>query len=645
MGLMEFLALLFPAVGAGFDFSQGERANQTTRDLTGQANRRLDRLAEGLNLNELYGNLPISYGGTRLAGPGSPQFGGGISGGGPAASNWPGGSAGGLMGGGIDIASLFQVQPNQLQDTLTSALGDTPSFGVGPLDQGQFTFDPSRLLGAGQNAFSTLSGLGGDLSQGLTNTASGISGDLAGLGNQVSTQLGMANLAPGSLFGAVDFPEFSGDARLASTLGGISAGQSAATTLAGQEGSGRALAGGQSIEQALGGVRAAERQIGGQAGLAAGQASANIEAQEQQHGLTQAATQAGLVSQEAQINAALQQAAASARLSTGTQAAGIEAELAQTGAGLESALSQAGISGLLGAETSAAGLGVQNMGQRLQAKIAERAQTLQAQGMGADEAFRRADAEVRATQADTSLGMNAEAQRLNAFMSMIMNPQLQLMLAKLGLGSQAANLTAGQQIFFPQFGGATQTGFQNLINAQMAGASAAGPKSGASLSIAGFGGGYTCIDGNSLVATPAGLRSLFHVKPGDEVYDDKMEPRKVLAVDYGTVPEEFQNEHVILATEAGSIILTKDHPIGGKPAGEWVVGDQITMAGGKVAEVVRVMPASYVVSGDLHLEGGRGYIADGFVVGSNLAKIVERLGVEAWDKIDAEVKAQHAQEA
>jgi len=129
-----------------------------------------------------------------------------------------------------------------------------------------------------------------------------------------------------------------------------------------------------------------------------------------------------------------------------------------------------------------------------------------------------------------------------------------------------------------------------------------------------------CVDGASRLVTPDGPRRLADIRIGDEVLTPCGEFRRVVDKDFGSVWDERRNDYVRISTPCGSIVLTRDHIIGGKPAGQWRDGDAMTLRNGEVISVT-VRPATSEVSGDLRLEGDAEYVTSGgFVVGSMMSR-------------------------
>ena len=80
------------------------------------------------------------------------------------------------------------------------------------------------------------------------------------------------------------------------------------------------------------------------------------------------------------------------------------------------------------------------------------------------------------------------------------------------------------------------------------------------------------------------------------------------------------DDYIRISTPAGTIVLTRDHLIGGRPADEWGDGEAMALQNGEVV-AVNVRPATSEVSGDLRLEGDSDYVtAGGFIVGSMLSQ-------------------------
>jgi len=93
----------------------------------------------------------------------------------------------------------------------------------------------------------------------------------------------------------------------------------------------------------------------------------------------------------------------------------------------------------------------------------------------------------------------------------------------------------------------------------------------------GFGAQSGCIDGESMVFTPLGGKPLEMVSPEDKVLGADGNFHKVVAKDYGFVEDAERIPHVRIWAGRRQITLTEDHPIQGKAAKDWRVGDTISV--------------------------------------------------------------------
>ena len=134
-----------------------------------------------------------------------------------------------------------------------------------------------------------------------------------------------------------------------------------------------------------------------------------------------------------------------------------------------------------------------------------------------------------------------------------------------------------------------------------------------------------CIEDTAVVETERGEIPLRDVLSDDRVRGEDGEMHRVVAKDHGFVPEDERTEHVTIRAGGHEITATVDHVIEGVPAGEWVYGDNILVNGEGVI-VDEIMPAEYVISGDLMLEGNVPYIANGFIVES----VIGQDGLDRW---------------
>lgn len=137
----------------------------------------------------------------------------------------------------------------------------------------------------------------------------------------------------------------------------------------------------------------------------------------------------------------------------------------------------------------------------------------------------------------------------------------------------------------------------------------------------GFSAGFQsgCIDGDTLVFTPLGGKSLEFVSPRDKLLGSDGDYHAVTAKDYGMVPESERVPHLRIWAGRKQITLTEDHEIEGKPAKDWKVGEMIQVDD-EPLKITSIERAVYRVSGDVCLEGNVPYIANGFVVNSVIGK-------------------------
>ncbi len=127
-----------------------------------------------------------------------------------------------------------------------------------------------------------------------------------------------------------------------------------------------------------------------------------------------------------------------------------------------------------------------------------------------------------------------------------------------------------------------------------------------------------CIDGDAELVTPDGMRKLKDIQVGDKAMNCHGEFIEVVWKDYGSPAEE--NEYVELSCGARSLIVTVDHFIGGKPAGEWDVGEEMELYNNKHS-IEGVKKVGWVNCGDIRLADDSDYVANGFVVTSQLVRV------------------------
>ena len=124
-----------------------------------------------------------------------------------------------------------------------------------------------------------------------------------------------------------------------------------------------------------------------------------------------------------------------------------------------------------------------------------------------------------------------------------------------------------------------------------------------------------CIDGLVIVETDIGFKPLSDVEVDESVRTPDGTFKLVISKDYGLPHKGREGDYILITTEKGSIVLTKEHIIGGKRADEWKNGDTLLLDG-KPDKVLAVNKTEAVPSGDLKLGDGDEYIANGYVVRS-----------------------------
>jgi len=446
-----------------------------------------------------------------------------------------------------------------------------------PIDLNQFTYDPSDLEEIAGNVGAAFEGIAGGL-QGR-------------------------RLAPGTLFGQVDFPEYEGEAELAKLRGDIAVGNREATELARQQVAARALGAGQPLLAAQSSQDLALRDIQDTGRTLARNAAADVEQKVLENERARASMQFAGAATEADINRALDLAASNLR-GTGASTA---AHLLSSGESLE-----------------AANLGLLSGLEQFNLQY-----PMALQGLLDDRELQQFLANLSAGQAsagtaaqDIGIQQGSAANTLAALGNFMLQPNLSLLQGIAGLGTTAAGIQQNFPVFMPT------TNFDSTaIDAWNAArlANAGQPKDSFGVSVLGTGFNTGCIDGMGWVQLAGGkIVMLMNVEVGDEVVTPSGETRKVLYKDYGTSP--IRDQHVQIITNLGPIVCTRDHRIGGFLADEWLPGEKIEMAGGIRAVVLLLREHPYVVSGDLYVEGNADYIVNGFVVASNIGRNIESVG-------------------
>jgi hypothetical protein len=209
---------------------------------------------------------------------------------------------------------------------------------------------------------------------------------------------------------------------------------------------------------------------------------------------------------------------------------------------------------------------------------------------------------------------------------------LDLMLKQSGAvqGAAGTNLSAdlgyGNLLSGAGLIGRNDVSWQNMINNLMTAWSAnnandQSQKSSFGGGAGGFSLGLGCVAGCMPVMTLTGPMAMKDTRLGTMVLGRDGKYHTVIHREYGKVRlEDRTYKHLLLMTEKSYIWITENHPLCGKPAGEWREGETLTWfnedGNAEDAVITHVFPAPYVPSGDLYLDGGGEYMVMGFPVGS-----------------------------
>lgn len=206
---------------------------------------------------------------------------------------------------------------------------------------------------------------------------------------------------------------------------------------------------------------------------------------------------------------------------------------------------------------------------------------------------------------------------------------LDLMMKQGGFDQNAASTILSSELGLGQINApSTQTNWLPIYQMVMGMVEGDGPKetSGGGATILGTGGSWSsgCVAGFTKLWTPNGMTTLRRVKPGDLVLAADGRFRRVLLKEFGRVAPKEREGHVLVRTDRGGLVMTRLHPILGRPAEGYRRGDMIPWVnvrdgGRSAARVHSVTSFPYVVSGDLRLEGSNGYVAGGMIVDSVIA--------------------------
>ena len=188
--------------------------------------------------------------------------------------------------------------------------------------------------------------------------------------------------------------------------------------------------------------------------------------------------------------------------------------------------------------------------------------------------------------------------------------------------SQGAGILAGIPVTYNPITSGLNQGYANDVQASMK------PKSssGFGATIFGTGGSFSsgCIDADSTVTTKdRGEVTIRDIEPGDSVKGADGAFHRVLAKDCGS--DDRGHGMVRIAVGPNVIVATPDHKLDSRPAGAWSAHEMIEMVGG-VDCIDSVAHVAYRECGDLMLEDGVDYVANGFHVRSQIG----RNGLDAY---------------
>ena len=133
----------------------------------------------------------------------------------------------------------------------------------------------------------------------------------------------------------------------------------------------------------------------------------------------------------------------------------------------------------------------------------------------------------------------------------------------------------------------------------------------------------SCVDHSSLILMASGqLKPLKDIQLGDVVMSPPVKKglgRKVRVIGKDIGQQIVPNQHIRIKAGNHELVVSMDHLMSGHPAEDYRVMDLIRMRYGE-DEVVQVTKANPEFTGDLLLENGGGYYANGFAVDSMLAR-------------------------
>ncbi len=128
-----------------------------------------------------------------------------------------------------------------------------------------------------------------------------------------------------------------------------------------------------------------------------------------------------------------------------------------------------------------------------------------------------------------------------------------------------------------------------------------------------------CIDGTAKLETPEGRRSLNSLHVGDLVKSADGSYQKIVRMDHGLAARSRANDFVEISRSAkgNKLILTEDHVVEGAPARDWPW---------------LLKPVAAVACGDILLEDGSDYLANGFRIKTTKALCSLHAALAAHDR-------------
>lgn len=233
----------------------------------------------------------------------------------------------------------------------------------------------------------------------------------------------------------------------------------------------------------------------------------------------------------------------------------------------------------------------------------------------------------------TAAQQRDQGTKFDAMMNLLgINDDMKMKLLQMLQGNQTnqAQIKAGALVA-PYM---TQNTYGDAYRSYLAG-NQPGPKGSTSFSLPLFMGGLggSCLAAETELMTPNGPKSLFEIRPGDEVMGVDHKFHKVVAKDCGwyegTEADTREFIQIVAIDRSGNrltLVTSKDHLLGDKPAGQFKRHGRIAVAGDAKAWIAEIYPAAPRLTGDIMLEDDCPYLAEGFEVRSMIGKG----GISRW---------------